>query len=98
MSRTNGGQHQSPDSSGSGKVEQLHNITKLFMMIFGAYNFIAVMWLSLKVFNPDAWLPNLPPSTYVAIEIALFIFWVLQLGRIEGFSGAKEKKGTTTSR
>lgn len=89
MSR-NSGQQVSTEGDGVGKVEQLHAITKLYFMIFGGLNFIAVMWLAWKVYDPEMWFPTFPSSTFVVLEIALFVFWVLQMQRIETFTGKKD--------
>lgn len=94
MSRT-GGQQQ-PSGSEPVKQEQLHTVTWLYMMLFGVLNFILVLWLAWKVFDPDMWFPTMSPGTFVVGEVLLFVFWILQLQRVEKFTGKKEQSSKPT--
>ena len=89
MSR-NTGQQPSTEPSGTGKSEQLHTVTWLYMMLFGVVNFILVLWLAWKVFDPEMWFPTMSPGTFIVAEVLMFIFWILQLQRVEKFTGKKD--------
>lgn len=63
--------------------QQITALTKVVFMIYGGLQFVCLMLLGWKAYDPQAWLPMPPVSTFISLVVAFAIFWFLWLNAIE---------------
>ena len=87
---------QQQNNSGGGKIENFQRISKtskLVFTLFGVVQFISCMLLGWKAYDPEAWLPMPPVSTFVAVEFMFIIVWFLWLKGIDVIDTDEKKPG-----
>lgn len=62
--------------------QQISPLSKVVFMLYGGLQFICNLLLGWKAYDPGAWLPMPPVSTFLVIVISTVVFWILWLNSI----------------
>lgn len=69
--------------------QQISPLTKVVFIMYGGLQFICNLLLGWKAYDPEAWLPMPPVSTFLVIVISMVIFWILWLNSINVLSKSR---------